>query len=406
MGGIVKAIISKQKAMKKKIIIVSHTMRLGGVETSLIGLLHSFDYSKYEVDLFLYLQDGEFMEYIPKEVNLLSQKKSYSSLLLPFSKNSFFIKLAKVAAKVYTLLYNKRNKISGESFIYMTRLHRIAHVFLPTINKKEYDLGISFLTPHYTLAKKLKTKKKIAWIHTDYSKYALDLKNEEKMWQSFEYIASIGEDSAKTFKQIFPNLANKVMLIENILPKEFVFQRSNAFEVNFEIECINLCSVGRFTYQKNFDSVPEITRYLLDNQIRVKWYLIGYGGDEDLIKAKIKEYSVKENVIILGKKANPYPYIKACDIYVQPSRYEGKAVTVRETQTLAKPVVITHFDSANSQLNDGIDGVILPMKTKAFAEELKCFIQDTELQEKLIQNCQNRDFSNQKEIDKIYKLIP
>lgn len=392
--------------MKKKIIIVSHAMRLGGVETSLIGLLHSFDYSKWEVDLFLYLHDGEFMEYIPKEVNLLSQQKTYASLILPFRQNSFFIMVAKATAKIFTLLYNKRNKITGESFIYMTNIHRIAHNFLPTINKKEYDLGISFLTPHFTIANKVKTKRKIAWIHTDYSKYALDCMNELKMWQSFDYIASIGEDSAKTFSQIFPKLADKVMVIENILPKEFVLQRSIAFEVNFEKECVNLCSVGRFTYQKNFDSVPEITRYLLNQQVNVKWYLIGYGGDEDLIKAKIKEYNVEEQVIILGKKANPYPYIKACDIYVQPSRYEGKAVTVREAQTLAKPVVITNFSSANSQLKNGIDGVILPLETLSLAEKLKNFIKDTELQEKLINNCLNADFSNQKEIDKIYKLIP
>jgi glycosyltransferase involved in cell wall biosynthesis len=391
--------------MKKKIIIVGHAMRLGGVETSLIGLLKSIDYSKFEVDLFLYFHDGEFMEFIPKEVNLLPQNKFYASLMLPIAQNSPILILSKLMAKLYSYFYRKLNQINGENFVYFTNLHQMAHWFLPNLNAKEYDLGISFLTPHFTIANKVNTKWKIAWIHTDYSKYALDLLNELKMWQSFDYIASIGEDSAKTFSQIFPKLADKVMLIENILPKEFVMQRSNAFEVNFEKECMNLCSVGRFTYQKNFDNVPEITRYLLDHQVRVKWYLIGYGGDEELIKAKIKEYDVEEQVIILGKKSNPYPYIKACDIYVQPSRYEGKAVTVREAQTLAKPVVITNFSSANSQLKNGIDGVILPLETMSLAEKLKIFIEDTELQKKLIYNCLIEDFSNQNEIDKIYKLI-
>jgi glycosyltransferase involved in cell wall biosynthesis len=391
--------------MKKKIIIVGHAMRLGGVETSLIGLLKSLDYSKFEVDLFLYLHDGDFMEFIPKEVNLLPQNKLYASLMLPISQNKPMLILSKLMAKLYSYFYRKLNQINGENFVYFTNLHQIAHWFLPNLNANEYDLGISFLTPHFTIANKVKTKRKIAWIHTDYSKYALDRLNELKMWQSFDYVASIGEDSAKTFSQIFPKLADKVILIENILPREFVIQRSNAFEVNFEKECVNICSVGRFTYPKNFDSVPEITRYLLDHQIRVKWYLIGYGGDEDLIKAKIKEYGVEEEVIILGKKSNPYPYIKACDIYVQPSRYEGKAVTVREAQTLAKPVVITNFSSANSQLKNGIDGVILPLETLALAEKLKNFINDIDLQKKLITNCRIEDFSNHNEIDKIYKLI-
>ena len=391
--------------MKKKLIIVGHAMRLGGVETSLIGLLKSLDYSKFEVDLFLYLHDGEFMEFIPKEVNLLPQNKFYASLMLPIAQNTPMLILSKLMAKLYSYFYRKLNQINGENFVYFTNLHQIAHWFLPNLNDKEYDLGISFLTPHFTIANKVKTKRKIAWIHTDYSKYALDHLNELKMWQSFDYIASIGEDSAKTFSQIFPKLAEKVILIENILPKEFVIQRSNAFEVNFEKECVNLCSVGRFTYPKNFDSVPEIMRYLLDHQVRVKWYLIGYGGDEDLMKAKIKEYEVEEQVIILGKKSNPYPYIKACDIYVQPSRYEGKAVTVREAQTLAKPVVITNFSSANSQLKNGIDGVILPLETMLLAEKLKNFIEDIDFQKKVINNCLIEDFSNQNEIDKIYELI-
>lgn len=391
--------------MKKKIIIVGHAMRLGGVETSLIGLLKSLDYSKFEVDLFLYLHDGEFMEFIPKEVNLLPQNKYYASLMLPIAQNTPMLIISKLMAKLYSYFYRKLNQINGENFVYFTNLHQMAHWFLPYLNAKVYDLGISFLTPHFTIANKVKTKRKIAWIHTDYSKYAIDRLKELKMWQSFDYIASIGEDSLKTFSQIFPKLADKVMLIENILPKEFVIQRSDAFKINFEKECVNFCSVGRFTYPKNFDSVPEITRYLLDHQIRVKWYLIGYGGDENLIKTKIKRYGVEEQVIILGKKSNPYPYIKACDIYVQPSRYEGKAVTVREAQTLAKPVVISNFSSAKSQLNDGIDGVILPLDIKSFAEKLKNFIKDTELQKKLTNNCLVGDFSNQDEIQKIYDLI-
>jgi len=392
---------------KKKVIIVNHAMHLGGVETSLIGLLQSFDYTQYDVDLFLYLHDGEFMEFIPKEVNLLPQKKSYASLLLPFSKNTFLIKVSKLFAKAYVLIY-KKTKINTEQsilYLYLVNLHRFAHTVLPNINNKTYDLGISFLSPHFTVKQKIKAKKKIAWIHTDYSKFFLDKTAEYKMWQSFDYIASIGKDSSYAFGQVFPALHNKVMLIENILPKEFVLQRSEAFDVNFDKGFVNLCSVGRFTYPKNFESIPEMARYLLEHQVNVKWYIIGYGGDEELIKSKIKAFGVEEQVIILGKQPNPYPFVKACDIYVQPSRYEGKSVTVREAQILAKPVVIANFSSAKSQLEHGVCGVIFPIETQEFASRLHNFIQDKELQKKLVENCQVGDFSNQNEIDKIYKLI-
>lgn len=63
----------------------------------------------------------------------------------------------------------------------------------------------------------------------------------------------------------------------------------------------------------------------------------------------------------LGKNLNPYPYICRCDLYVQPSRYEGKCVSVKEAQMLRKPVVITNYATANSQVENGVDGIIVTM---------------------------------------------
>ena len=100
---------------------------------------------------------------------------------------------------------------------------------------------------------------------------------------------------------------------------------------------------SRFCRAKNFDNVPDICRRLCEKGLDIKWYLIGFGGDEALIRQKIREAGMDERVIMLGKKENPYPYIAACDLYVQPSRYEGKCVTVREAQMLGKPVVITRY---------------------------------------------------------------
>ena len=79
----------------------------------------------------------------------------------------------------------------------------------------------------------------------------------------------------------------------------------------------------------------------MQQSIDVCWYVVGYGGDELLIRKAIAETGMEKHFVLVGKQINPYPYIKACDIYVQPSRYEGKAVTVREAQILGKSVAIT-----------------------------------------------------------------
>ena len=149
----------------------------------------------------------------------------------------------------------------------------------------------------------------------------------------------------------------------------------------------------------------ELMEIAKEKNINFKWFIIGYGGDEQLIHDKIKESGMEDEVIILGKKANPYPYIKKCDIYIQPSRYEGKAVTVLEAQMLGKPVVITDFPSSDSQLEDGIDGVIVPLDDSGCADGIVEVIQDRELRIKLVENCQKRDYSSKDEVEKLYKLM-
>ena len=114
---------------------------------------------------------------------------------------------------------------------------------------------------------------------------------------------------------------------------------------------------------------------------------------------------MENHVILLGKRSNPYPYIKACDIYVQPSRYEGKSVTVREAQMLCKPVVVTNYPTAKSQVKDGIDGVIVPMDNAGCAKGITDFIHNKPLQERIISYLKTHDYGNEPEANKIYNLL-
>ncbi len=166
-----------------------------------------------------------------------------------------------------------------------------------------------------------------------------------------------------------------------------------------------ILSVGRFCYAKAFDFAVDICKKLVDDKINVKWYIIGFGSEEMIIRNKIKELDLMENFIILGKKNNPYPYIKACDIYVQPSRYEGKAVTVREAQMLGKPVIISNFRTSASQVKAGYDAIISPMNSNDMAGNIITLLNDVSLRKKLIENSLASDYSNIGQIEKIYSLL-
>ena len=132
---------------------------------------------------------------------------------------------------------------------------------------------------------------------------------------------------------------------------------------------------------------------------------MGFGGDEALIRRKIADAGMQEHVVVLGKKENPYPYIAACDLYVQPSRYEGKCVSVIEAQILHKPVVITNYATSPSQLKDGYDGVIVPMDNEGCAAGIAAVIRNGELRKMLSENTKKQDYTNAAEIEKLYELI-
>lgn len=396
--------------MKKKIFIFSHAMEIGGAERALLGLLNSIDYSKYEVDLFLLKHSGELMPLIPKQVNLLPEISQYSAIMKPmltaFKDRQFKVVWGRLCGKLKTKLYNIKHNLN-RSTVAIEYSHKHTVKYLPIINNEYYDIAISFLTPHYIVSEKVNADKKIAWIHTDYSTIELDVKSELAMWSKFDNIVSISDDVTRAFLSTFPSLENKIVKIENILSKDFIEEQADLFNVKNEMtdDSVKLLSIGRFCEAKNFDNVPEIASIIKSKGIDFRWYIIGYGADENLIKSKITQYNMEDTVIILGKKENPYPYIKACDIYIQPSRYEGKCVAVREAQLLNKPVVITNYASSKSQLQDGFDGVIVSMDNQGCADGIVKVMDDKDLQNQLIENTKKTDYSNSKEIEKLYKLI-
>ena len=395
----------------KKILIFSHALEIGGAERALLGLLDSFDYTQYSVDLFLMRHEGELFNQIPEEVNLLPEMPQYASLATPIKrvirKGQFGVAFGRTVGKILASCYVKKHNIQHDNGVGLEYSHKYTRGFMPKISAETYDLAISFLTPHYFVAEKVNARKKIAWIHTDYSKVAVNAESELAMWDKYDYIATISDSVTYSFLKIFPRLKKKIVKIENIPSPRLIQQQSHVFSIENEmpIQSTRLLSIGRYCYPKNFDNIPDICSRLRVTGLDVKWYIIGFGGDENLIRRKIAEAGMQEYVIMLGKKDNPYPYIKACDLYVQPSRYEGKCVSVREAQILGKPVVITNYSTSASQLEDGVDGVIVPMDNEGCARGIADLLRDPEKRKRLAETCHRRDYSNVQEVEKIYQLM-
>ncbi len=386
-------------------------MEIGGAERALLGLLSAIDTTRVDVDLFINQHTGDFMSLIPDNINLLPENKRYSTIERPIStvlkKGHIDIVIARILARMNHWIYRKFHKsnssIDGSIFNYVAQY---TTPLLPSLKLLgRYDLAISFLTPHHIVKNKVNAIKKIAWIHTDYSIVSVNTKKELPIWESYDKIISISTDVTKTFLKAFPSLKNKIIEIENILSPSFVKAQSLLYTPKeYNNDYINICSVGRFDIQKNFDNIPFVARILKEKGINFKWFIIGY-GDTKLVTDNIALTSTEDCVILLGKKDNPYPYIAQCDIYAQPSRYEGKSVTVREAQILCRPIIVTNYPTATSQIKNGFDGIICNMDNESIANAIYNLAIDKSKQQTLSSYLSTHDYGNETEVDKIYNLI-
>ena len=387
-----------------------HYMELGGAESALLGLLQAHDPKKADIDLFLYDHVGELMQYIPTSVFLMPKIEVYSMLERPIyellRKGYWGVALGRTLASFFAKQEKKNNKENLDDISVYYYIAKFVIPFLPKINPSlEYDLAISFLQPHLYVLQKVSARKKLAWLHTDYSKVFVSEK-EEAVWSQYNYIAAISEEVGHSFVKRFPNLNSKIIPIENILSSKFIRERANEFENDLPGSGFRLLTIGRYSYPKKLEDIPLLTVKIQNAFPDLKWYIIGYGNpiEEKKIQDNISKEGVQDSVVLLGKQTNPYPFIKACDVYVQPSRYEGKSITVREAQILCKPVIVTAYPTAPSQIQDGVDGVIVPLDIEQCAKSIISFLKDIEKQVKIVNYLSEHDYGNENEINKIYQL--
>lgn len=398
---------------KPRIFISIHYLEIGGAETSLIGLLQALDPEQVEVDLFVHDHRGEMMPFIPQWVNLLPEIPEYAGIERPMvevlKKGHIQLLLARLIARWQFQRYVRKNypKDSSSLFGY---IGKYVTPILPSLHRYgTYDLAISFLTPHNIVLEKVQAKKKICWIHTDYTNIDVNATLELPVWGGYDYIASISEEVGKGFCQVFPSLQSKLIEIENILSPAFIRKRAQEGGLPQDMPTspqeITLLTIGRYCYAKKMEEIPILCRLLREKGLSVKWYIIGFGSSDADIRQAIQQEGMQKHVTLLGKRTNPYPYIAACDWYIQPSRYEGKSVVVREAQILQKPVIITAYPTAASQVKDGIDGVIVPLPVEACAEAMAKALTNLKLKAQIVEHLSTHDYGNEKEVEKIYAIL-
>ena len=393
---------------KKNILIIMNNLRVGGAEKALISLLQTFDYSLYNVDLLLFKKEGLFINQIPKEVILLVEPPEYKFFDMAFSKailNAFKLRRLDIVFNRIKMAYLFKTEKNGA--IREQKLWKYLGKCLQPISKK-YDLAIGFLekTPNYFCVDKTTAKVKIGWIHTSYSNLKMNSKFDLKYFEKLNKIITISKTCAVDLENIFPMFLNKILIFENIIPSNLIEKLSND-EVDFKTKSntLLLVTVSRLSYEKGCDLAIESCKILKKQNVNFIWIFIGEGNQRKYLQDKITEYNLENHAVLLGLKENPYPYVKLANFYIQPSRYEGKSISIDEAKILKKPIIVTNFSTAKDQINSGENGLIVAMNPEAIAIEILNLQNNLELQNKLVFNLSNEKMGNESEIEKIYALI-
>ena len=391
----------------KKIAIVNAEATIGGVESALISMLMSIDYSNYEITLYTNIRNNPLKMDIPKSLNekikiVDSCKFGVRNLAKLFLRTGKYIRFLDLC---FIYLTSKTKKRDTERMSFFAR-----KLF---VSEEIYDCAIAYKMGHLTTCftlYQLQAKTKVYWVHgllTD----APNCDPIYKEWvKQYDHLFAVSDDVVTQTIQEIPEIEGKISTFLNIMDADQIREKSTLLhdEVQTEMKSegrLKLLTIGRFREEKNIRSIPYLCNKLREKLVSFCWYLIGYGTDEELIRDEIRKYALEDCCIILGKKENPYPYIAACDVYIQPSLHEGRSIAVVEAQILGKPVIITNYATAKSQLHDGVDGLIVPMEPGACAEAIANILKDKELLLKIAEGTKQFDYCNKDEIKKLYALI-
>lgn len=388
---------------KTKVLFVYYKMMLGGSTTSLLSLLESIDYSRYDVDLLLYKNEGPFMDYIPQNVNLLPQAFIYTNKIKKILKSILSGSLPKACLQSYK--YTKQFKPAIQSSAYMQLS------FCRKIDT-EYDVAIGFmeLWSDVFVNERIKAKKKISWIHIDYEKAHMFPDIDRKMLAKSDAIVTVSEECRKNLCALFPELKQRCYFIENILTKKYILNRIrhdvHVDRPTLSDDNFNLLSVCRLAiFHKGLDRGIQAVSRLVEEGYKIAWYIAGDGQDEKRIIDLIHQYGLEKNVFLLGKLDCPYPLFSDFDLFFLPSRYEGKPMAVTEAMMLELPPLVAEYASAHEQIQHNKDGYITENSDEGIYNGLKYLITNKDLISVYRNNLASNNYDNKEEIEKIYKLF-
>ena len=393
--------VPRRSGNMKKLLFVIYSMGYGGAEKSLLNLMNELPENTYEVDLLLFQKRGDFLKQLPAWVRVLDAPEAMQRLHAPIRKAGKYI-CVKIIGTICAQITRRTRK--------ERRAYRWGHFYKRLIGNipGHYDVAIAYsgMENLYLIGDCVDADRKIVWIHSDYVRGGYSRKDDYPYLQKMDGIVSISEECVDVLRKEFPEFSARMYCIENITSSAMVRKQADAYiPVEMADDMCNILSIGRLSPEKAFHRAVDAAAILKKSGMRFRWYIIGEGNQRTALINQIEKNGVSDHVILLGTRNNPYPYIKACTILVQTSDYEGKSVVLDEAKILAKPIIVTDYQTVRDQILPEKEGIIVDMTAESIAEAIQRMLTDHTLRLNVVQYLESNEYGNSDEIQKYRKVI-
>ena len=378
--------------MMKKVLCIVRDMRLGGVPKSLLSFLQCFTISEYaeqyEFHLLVLDPRGELLSQVPQKIKIIQPSKLLRWMSSRMNKNLF-----KEFWSVCGFCGELRWLVQKTLHIFPKQLNIAQKVWfcwrdLIPEHDEAYDIVVSYQDgeSNYYAMDKVVAEKKILWLHSDYQKQGYDPAFDQRYYEACDAVITVSESCRNCFLRTFPQLEEKTYILENITSADHILQRGNeTMELEFgQNTSTKILSVGRLNHQKGFDIAIDAAKLLCDAEMDFLWLVVGEGSERENLQQQIDINGVSDCFKLVGAKDNPYTYIKACDLLVQPSRVEGKSIVLDEAKIFCKPIVSTNYSTVNASIEHGRSGWIVDMTPRSLCEGILHVMGDVKLRENLV----------------------
>ncbi len=383
-----------------KILFVIPSFRNGGTITSLKNLLAQLDLSNYEIDVFAITNIGPNREFIDQYVNVMgvALDEVSSKQSLKNSLKSTVFKFVKSTKKILEKFGIDISPIAFKSAV-------------SKLEKNNYDIVIGFQEGQATrFISYFKNAKKIAWVRCDYSNMLKigKIKPQHNLYAKVDQIVCVSNYTKNVFVNLLPETKDKTIALHNLIDKDYIIKKSidlKDFDPLFKFEGFKIVSLGRIDPVQRFSYIPKIISEIKNKKIPFKWFVIGggEGAEKELLLKNIKYYNVENELILLGEKNNPYPYIKNADLLVSTSLSEACPNVINEAKILHTPIVSTDFGSIYEFIENNVNGLISPIET--ISEKIELMMSDKETYDRIKNNISQFEYINDDILNVIYNDI-